>query len=82
MSEDDLDAQERRDFRAWVRAHHPDAGGDAEAFVAGLTAWRRGRNAGPAVPMDRPRVTAFRSRHGMWTLARWWRRRHGTRRVH
>ena len=82
MSEDDLDAQERRDFRAWVRAHHPDAGGDSEEFVAGLTDWRRGRNAGQAVPMDRPRVTAFRSRHGLWTLARWWRRRHGTRRVH
>jgi hypothetical protein len=82
VSEDDLDAQERRDFRAWVRAHHPDAGGDSEEFVAGLTDWRRGRNAGQAVPMDRPRVTAFRSRHGMWTLARWWRRRHGTRRVH
>ncbi len=82
MSEDDLDAQERREFRAWVRAHHPDAGGDSEAFVAGLTAWRRRRNAEQEVLMDRPRVTAFRARHGMWTLARWWRRRRGTPRVH
>jgi hypothetical protein len=82
VSEDDLDAQERRDFRAWVRAHHPDAGGDPEAFVAGLTAWRRRHNADQAVPTDHPRVTAFRTRHGMWTLTRWWRRRRGPRRVH
>ncbi len=87
MPEDDKDAQERRDFRAWVRAHHPDAGGDSDAFVAGLTAWRRRRAAGRAVPVARPEVTVFRTRHGMWTLARWWRRRRsrrrrGTRRVH
>ena len=41
MPEDDWDVQEQRDFRAWVRTHHPDAGGDSDAFVAGLTAWRQ-----------------------------------------
>jgi hypothetical protein len=76
MAEDDPGEQERRDFRAWVRAHHPDAGGDPEAFVAGLTAWRRRRGVTRGVPAARPEVTVFRSRHGMWRLARWWRRRH------
>jgi hypothetical protein len=80
VPEDDWDAQERRDFRAWVRAHHPDAGGDSDAFVAGLTAWRCA--AARAVPVGRPEVTVFRTRHGMWTLARWWHRRRGPRRVH
>lgn len=82
MAEDDPDAQERRDFRAWVRAHHPDAGGDSEAFVAGLTAWRRRRGAARGVPAGRPEVTVFRSRHGIWRLTRWWHRRHRTSRVH
>ena len=81
VPEDDPDAQERRDFRAWVRAHHPDAGGDPDAFVAGLTAWRRRRGAVKDTPAARPKVTVFRSRHGMWMLVRWWRRRHGPRRV-
>jgi hypothetical protein len=79
--EDDLDAQRRRDFRAWVRAHHPDAGGDAEAFVAGLTAWRRRRGVASGAPRSRPEVTVFRTRHGMWRLAHWWRRRHRSPRV-
>jgi hypothetical protein len=85
VRQDDRDAQERRDFRAWVRAHHPDAGGDSEAFVAGLTAWRRCRTQrgqqARSVPVARPEVTVFRTRHGMWRLTRWWRRHHGTRRV-
>jgi hypothetical protein len=81
VPEDDPDAQERRDFRAWVRAHHPDAGGDPDTFAAGLTAWRRRRGAAKGTPATRPEVTVFRSRHGMWMLVRWWRRHHGTRRV-
>ena len=28
----------KRAFRAWVRAHHPDLGGDPEAFAEGLRA--------------------------------------------
>ena len=31
---------ERRAYRAWLRTHHPDLGGDREAFEAGLRAWR------------------------------------------
>jgi hypothetical protein len=78
---DDDPAQQRRDFRAWIRAHHPDAGGDPDSFVAGLAAWqqRRAQEAKPAPP--RTEVTVFRARHGMWRLARWWRRHQGARRV-
>jgi hypothetical protein len=73
------DDQERRDFRAWVRAHHPDRGGDPESFVAGLAAWRQRRS--PAAQAARAEVTVFRSQHGLWRLRRWWRHRHGPRRV-
>lgn len=31
-----MDEQERAAFRAFVRANHPDRGGDPEVFVAGL----------------------------------------------
>jgi hypothetical protein len=31
-----VDAEQRAAFRAFVREHHPDRGGDPEAFVAGL----------------------------------------------
>jgi hypothetical protein len=34
------EAGQRREFRAWVRAHHPDAGGDPGEFAAGLRRWR------------------------------------------
>jgi hypothetical protein len=77
----DPDAQRRRDFRAWVRAHHPDAGGDPDAFAAGLLTWRRDRDRAGTAPAARTEVTVFRARHGMWQLARWWRRRHRSTRV-
>jgi hypothetical protein len=36
----DLQAQEaRRRRRDFIRAHHPDGGGDPEAFIAGLRAF-------------------------------------------
>jgi hypothetical protein len=31
-----VNEQERSEFRAFVREHHPDRGGDPEVFVAGL----------------------------------------------
>ncbi len=31
-----MDEQQRSEFRAFVREHHPDRGGDPEVFVAGL----------------------------------------------
>ncbi len=46
-----MSPEERAAYRAFVRDHHPDRGGDPEVFVAGLARFR----AGPAtVPPDRP----------------------------
>jgi hypothetical protein len=42
-----VNAEERARFRAFVREHHPDRGGDPEAFVAGLARFDTG-----AVPVD------------------------------
>lgn len=40
--------QERSAYRAFVREHHPDRGGDPDTFVAGMAALRE--------PADRPRA--------------------------
>lgn len=81
MTGTEPDACGRQAFRAWVRAHHPDAGGDPEEFVAGLTRWR----AQLAIPAGCPggEVTVFRTRGGLWLIERWWQRhqRRGIRRV-
>jgi hypothetical protein len=34
------EASRRGEYRAWVRARHPDAGGDPGEFAAGLALWR------------------------------------------
>jgi hypothetical protein len=68
---------DRQAFRAWVRAHHPDVGGDPREFAAGLQQWQtRAGEGGAAV-----QVAGFRSHHGLWPLARWWQRRRRDRRV-
>ena len=80
--DEDEDGRARREYRAWVRTHHPDAGGDPDSFAAALPAWQQ-RLAGRASE-DRPTaptVTVFRTRHGFWLLERWWRRRRRRRRV-
>jgi len=46
------DEAERAAFRAFVREHHPDRGGDPEVFTAGLTRFRAGSPTPPAVPLD------------------------------
>jgi hypothetical protein len=66
----------RREFRAWVRAHHPDAGGDPAEFAAGLRRWRDRLTPGGGPPD----VTVFRAR-GLWRARRWWQRRHQPSRV-
>lgn len=38
------------EFRAFVRRHHPDVGGDPEVFRRGLAAFRAGRSPFEAVP--------------------------------
>lgn len=58
-----------REFRAWVRTHHPDVGGDPAEFAAELGRRRAGGRRAVA------EVTVFRSHGGLWALARWTRRR-------
>ncbi len=76
----DGDGAERRAFRAWVRAHHPDAGGDPGEFAAGLARWRE-RLAPARGPAPAGEVTVFRARGGLWRAQRWWQRRHQPPRV-
>ncbi|MGW1678750.1 hypothetical protein [Saccharopolyspora sp. NPDC002376] len=51
------DPDTRRAIRAFVRANHPDVGGDPEAFAAGLAELRAGRDRydAPIVVVHRPR---------------------------
>ena len=41
--------------REFIRAHHPDRGGDTESFIAGLRGFDHEQD--PAVPDPPPRVT-------------------------
>jgi hypothetical protein len=65
--------ERRRAIRRFVREHHPDRGGDPEAFAEGLRRLREGRpTTGTTV------VEAHRSRGPIATLSRSyqrWRRR-------
>lgn len=68
----------RRDYRAWVRAHHPDLGGDPEVFAAGLARRRAQARPRESSPGGQAQVSVFRSRGGLWQVVRWWHR-HGHR---
>lgn len=80
-------ADERAAFRAFVREHHPDRGGDPEAFVAGLA---RFRAAADRVDVDRYGTDRYDAPvevvaplplplRGVLHLMRRWRRRHRPR---
>ncbi len=75
-----LDRQARQDRRAFVRANHPDVGGDPEVFLRGLQAF--GRSASGS---SRVRVVAVRShRPPVALVLSLWRRhrqRHAAPRV-
>ncbi|SNQ51601.1 conserved hypothetical protein [Frankia canadensis] len=60
-------ARRREQRRAFIRAHHPDVGGDPVLFAKGLRVWADvgdGRPVGPAGPATRPGSgpTAYRRR--------------------
>lgn len=83
-----MNAEERALFRAFVREHHPDRGGDPDVFVAGLARFGARDARRPAMPAD-PRFDApievthplpFPVRVGVALIRTWHRRRH--RRVH
>lgn len=46
-----MSPEQRAAYRAFVRDHHPDRGGDPDVFVAGLARFRAGPGAAP--PSDR-----------------------------
>ncbi|WP_433334034.1 hypothetical protein [Spirillospora sp. CA-294931] len=64
---------DRAAFRAWVRAHHPDAGGDPEEFAAGLERMRAPR------PGAAPVVVVRRRRGPIAVYCRWRERRRRAR---
>lgn len=73
------DRAERASFRAFVRAHHPDRGGDPEVFATGLAAYRA-RRYGDERPRDRydaPVLVEHRPRglRAVLRLLRLWRAR-------
>lgn len=76
----------RAEFRAWVRACHPDVGGDPDTFAEGLARWRPALLPGPAELGSRAapvtaQVTVFRRRGGWWLITRTWHRRRRIPRV-
>jgi hypothetical protein len=80
-----LDPDERRRRRALARAHHPDLGGDADAFIAAMTSFGPGgsppRTAPPgpgdraagAAPGPADEVRFVRRPHGLARVPAWWR---------
>jgi hypothetical protein len=79
----DPGAAERAAFRAFVREHHPDRGGDPVAFAEGLARFGRGPQPVPpddAARFDRPvEVVAdlpLPVRVGVALIRTWHRRRH------
>jgi hypothetical protein len=46
--------EQRAAYRAFVKAHHPDRGGDPEAFVAGLAEFEKVAAQRPAAPPAAP----------------------------
>lgn len=65
----------RSRLRAFVRAHHPDRGGDPAAFIEGLRALRAQLHASAAPPVS---VHHRRDGPGVfvdWLVARWRARR-------
>lgn len=81
------DASSRSVRRAFVKLHHPDRGGDHEAFVEGMARLEgRGAPGGRRGVAPRPaRVVFVRRRHGLGGLldagVRRWQRRSAPPRV-
>lgn len=55
----------RQAFRQFVRAHHPDRGGDPEFFMAGLAELRGDRRGDVTTPEVRRPVTTAYKRQGV-----------------
>ncbi|RRO14787.1 hypothetical protein EIL87_18820 [Saccharopolyspora rhizosphaerae] len=82
MADVQQDPATRAEIRAFVRANHPDVGGDPEAFAAGLARLRA--RSGDGSRFDAPVVVEVRPRGVRGVLHRVrcrWRRRHAPPRV-
>ncbi|SFB45162.1 hypothetical protein SAMN05216266_1129 [Amycolatopsis marina] len=88
--EPDREARERAEFRAFVREHHPDVGGDPQEFLAGLARFREARGPrstrqGPDEPghdrYDAPVYFAAREPGVVGRVKRWRQRRRRPPRV-
>ena len=81
-----MNEQERSEFRAFVREHHPDRGGDPEVFVAGLARFGTAPPASAAddepsdarydAPVEVVAPLPFPVRVGVALIRTWHRRRH------
>jgi hypothetical protein len=78
---DPMNPAERSAFRAFVREHHPDRGGDPGVFLAGLARFGAGGNSGDVTderrfdaPLEVVGPRPFPVRVGV-ALIRTWRRR-------
>lgn len=66
----------KRRYRAFVKANHPDAGGDRDAFERGLAALRAERAGAPDSPtVSSSNVEIHRSGGVRRAVRRWWRHR-------
>jgi hypothetical protein len=70
LRDDPTRRDERAAFRAFVRAHHPDLGGDPEVFRAGLAAYRQ--QAASSAPSGVTVPTVYHRRRGPGVLVDWW----------
>jgi hypothetical protein len=79
-----VNEQERAAFRAFVREHHPDRGGDPDVFVAGLARFEVGARpaASPSqsddrfdAPIEVVAPLPFPVRVGVALIRTWHRRR-------
>lgn len=80
-----MDEDERAAYRAFVRTHHPDRGGDPEFFIAGLARFRSEaegsaseRTGPPDAPIEVVATPPLPARVAI-ALIRTWRRRYRPR---
>ncbi|GAA2434633.1 hypothetical protein GCM10010191_56430 [Actinomadura vinacea] len=77
-----MTADERAVFRAWVRTHHPDVGGDPGEFAEGLRRMRASRQRASRPRAHPAPVVVGRHRRGpIGRLIRWRARRARARRL-
>jgi hypothetical protein len=67
--------EERAAYRAFVREHHPDRGGDPEVFAAGLARFKEADDPRFDAPIEVVKPMPFPVRVGVALIRTWHRRR-------